>query len=171
MKKISLLFFIFFLAAQIQAQKVNWISFEEAVELTKKNPKPMLISVYADWCGWCKRMDATTYSNKTIIDYINNNFYAVKLNGEQKEDLVYNDYTFKYKPNGRRGYNEFAAALLDGKLSYPTTVVMNKELKLLDRVPGYLETKLMEQVVTYFASEKYKIVEWKDFIKDFKSKL
>ena len=49
MKKISLLFFIFFLAAQIQAQKVNWISFEEAVELTKKNPKPMLIRVYADW--------------------------------------------------------------------------------------------------------------------------
>ena len=92
-------------------------------------------------------MDRITYGNKIISSYINENFYPVKLDGEQREDLIYKDYTFKYKPWGRKGYHEFAAALLNGKLSYPTTVFMNGKLELLDRVPGYLSPDIMEQVI------------------------
>tara|TARA_R110001632_G_scaffold67875_1_gene159433 strand:+ start:3916 stop:4431 length:516 start_codon:yes stop_codon:yes gene_type:complete len=171
MKNIVAFLFLSLLTSQIHAQKVNWISFEKAVELSKENPKLMLISVYADWCGYCKKMDRTTFKDSIIATYINKNFYTVKLNGEQKEDLIYNDHTFKFKASGRTGYNEFAAALLDGKLSYPTTVFMNEDLKLLDRVPGYLDTKIMEQVMTFFASEKYKTETWDDFVKSFKSNL
>lgn len=171
MKKLFPLLSILFLSISIQAQEVTWISFEKAVELNKENPKPLLVDVYTDWCGWCKKMDKETYTNKTIIDYINTHFYAVKLDGEDKNDIVYNDYTFKFKANGRRGYNEFAAALLNGKLSYPTTVFLDAKMQLLDRVPGYLDTKMMEQITAFFATESYKNVEWETFQKEFKSSL
>ncbi len=163
---------LLFLALQLTAQeKVNWVSFEEAIKLNKNNPRLMLIDVYTDWCGWCKKMDKTTYENDFIVNYINKNFYAVKLDGEGKNDIVYNDYTFKFKSQGRRGYHELAASLLNGKLSYPTTVFLNDKMQLLDRVPGYLDTKLMEQIVTYFATKKYQTVKWDDYIKNFKSNL
>lgn len=153
------------------AQEVKWLSFEEAIALNKKNPKPILLDMYTDWCGWCKKMDKTTYKNKVIVDYINQNFYAIKMDGEGKKDITFRNHTFKFKNEGRRGYHELAAALMNGKMSYPTTIFMNQKEELLDKIPGYLDAKTMEKVLAYFADEKYKTEKWADFDKNFKSQL
>lgn len=172
MKKKGLLFIItlFFLSTNAQ-KNLKWLSFEEAIALNKKNPKPILIDVYTDWCGYCKKMDLYTYSNKTISGYINKNFYAVKLNGEEKKDITFNDHTFKFHKQGRRGYHELAAALMNGKLSYPTTIFLSENEELLDKIPGYLDTEIMEKVLVYFSKNLYKTTDWEEFNKSFKSNL
>lgn len=171
MKYYIILLALFFTVTGVKSQEIEWISIENAVELNKVNPKPFLINVYTDWCGWCKRMGMTTYKNEVIIKYINKNYHAVKLNGEEKKDILFKDYTFTYKPQGRRGYNEFAAALLNGKLSYPTTVFLNDKVEILDRVPGYLDANLMEKVIKYFGMKKYEDTKWEDFVKEFESEI
>jgi thiol:disulfide interchange protein len=35
---------------------VKWLSYDEAIALSKKNPKPIFIDVFTDWCGWCKEI-------------------------------------------------------------------------------------------------------------------
>lgn len=170
MKKYILILFIF-TGFVSQAQEVKWLSFEEAIARNKKNPKPILIDIYTDWCGWCKKMDRTTYQNAIVVDYINTHFYAVKMDGEGKEEITFREYTFKFRKEGRTGFHELAAALMDGKLSYPTTVFMDEKEQLLDKIPGYLDTKMMEKILFYFANDKYKTEKWADFEKTFKSKL
>ena len=171
MKKIIALLIIAFALNTNAQEKVNWLSFEKAIEANKTNPKPLLISIYTDWCGWCKKMYNETYTNPIIAKYVNDNYHAIKLNGEGKKPITYKDYTFKFSQQGRTKYHELSAALLNGKLSYPTTIILNKEEQLLDRISGYLPAKKMEMVLAFFIEKKKKEEKWEDFVRNFKSNI
>ena len=149
----------------VSAQEVNWISWNEAHELsqTEKNPKKIFIDVYTDWCGWCKKMDKDTFQNPEVATYMKANFYMVKLDAEGKEDITYNGKTFKFVPQGRRGYHEFAAALLQGKMSYPTVVFLDEKLGMLSPVPGYQKVEPFMQIARYFGDNIYKEKDWKTY--------
>jgi len=172
MKKIILAAIFIVTAIALQAQeKVNWIGFEEAIELNKKEPRPIVVDLYTDWCGWCKRMDKDTYANETIAKYINENFYAVKMDGEGKEDINFKGNTFKFKQEGRSKYHEFAAAIMKGKMSYPSTAFFNKEEQLLQTVPGYLTKEKFEKILAFFGGGNEQKEPWPTFEKNFKSAL
>lgn len=54
-----------------ETPKIRWYSIEEAVELNSKSKakdkKKFFIDVYTDWCGWCKKMDANTFTDPVIV--------------------------------------------------------------------------------------------------------
>jgi thioredoxin-related protein len=156
-------------------KKVKWMSIEEAVLAAErdkaqgKQPKKVFIDVYTDWCGWCKKMDKDTFEHPEISAYLNQNFYPVKLNAEQREEIVFQNYSFKYVPKGRRGYHEFAASLMEGKMSYPTVVFLSEDYKILQRIPGYLDVKSFDMIMKFFAEEHFEETSWDDFRENYKS--
>lgn len=149
--------------------RVTWYTFEEAVELTKNEPKKIFIDVYTDWCGWCKKMDASTFNNPTVAKYLNENFYPVKFNAEQKEDVQFKGYTFKYIPQGRRGYHQLAASLLNNQLSYPTVVFLDENVNMIQPLPGYRGAKSFYPILKFFAENHYKEITWQEFQKIYES--
>jgi len=157
--------FIGLMTYSAAAQEVNWLSWNEAATLaaTEKNPKKIFIDVYTDWCGWCKKMDKDTFQNAEVAEYMSNNFYMVKLDGEGKEPIDFKGKTYKYVPSGKRGYHEFAAALLQGRLSYPTVVFMDEQLKMLSPVPGYQKPDPFMNIARYFGDNIYKEKDWKTY--------
>ncbi len=168
MKKAIFIFSILFSISYLsEAQEIKWYSFEEAVALSKKEPRKLLIDIYTDWCGWCKKMDAGVYSNEYMIDYINKNYYAVKFNAEQKEDIEFSDHTFKYVASGRRGVHELAVALTNNKLSYPTTVFMDEEFRIIQPIAGYMKADDMAPILKYFGEDLYTDTSWEEFQKDY----
>jgi thioredoxin-related protein len=120
-------------------EAINWMSWEEAMVAMEESPKKVFIDVYTDWCGWCKRMDANTFTDEAVIEYMNENYYAVKFNAEGTEDLDYLGRTLSYRPgqNGRRGVHELAVVLLNGRLGYPSFVYLDEEAQSLKVSPGY----------------------------------
>ena len=58
-------------------------------EKMKKEPRPILLDFYTDWCGWCKQMMKTTYADVNLASYINTYFYPAKFNAESKDTIEY----------------------------------------------------------------------------------
>ena len=137
----------------------------------KVEKRKIIVDLYTDWCGWCKRMDKTTFRNTVIVDYINKKYYAVKFNAEQKEDLIFDSNVFKFVSQGRRGYHEFAAALTQNHLSYPTYVFMTDDEQILQVFAGYQQAKEFEYILNYFGDDIYKTKKWGQFEKDFTPKI
>lgn len=134
-------------------KRIKWLTIQEAYALTQKTPKKFVVDVYTDWCGWCKVMDRETFSKPAIVDYVNENYYAVKLNAEQTEDIKLGKQTFKYVSGGSRGVHELAAALMKNQMSYPTTVFLDEKFQLIQPIPGYLEPRMFHQIITYFGQD------------------
>jgi thioredoxin-related protein len=146
---------------------VNWLTFEEAQKKNKEVNKPFIIDIYTDWCGWCKHMIKTTYSNPGIASYINANFYPVKFDAETKDTIEYNGKIYKPLSPQPRTAHELAIKFLGNSLSYPSTMfVTNKfEFNLLSQ--GYLEDKKLEPLLIFMVENAWQTCVYEEFNKHF----
>lgn len=143
------------------ATEIRWMSLDDVQVAMKAKPKKVFMDVYTDWCGWCKVMDKKTFSHPDVIRYINKNFYAVKLNAEQREPIRFNGSMYSFKEDARA--NEFAVNILQGRMSYPTSVIMEENFQNPQPIPGYLDVPTIEKVLKYIgegAHKKQTFAEW-----------
>ncbi|MBX2904367.1 MAG: DUF255 domain-containing protein [Chitinophagales bacterium] len=178
MKKILFLIGVLFLSVTsfkspktTEGGGIKWLTWEQAQAAQKVKPKKIVVDVYTDWCGWCKRMDATTFSHPEIVKYVNEHYYAVKFNAEQRQPIVFNGKEYKFIGQGSRGYHELAAFIMNNKMSYPTTVYLDEQLSILSPVPGYLEPATFEMILSYFATNAFRNTQWEQYQNTFKGKI
>ncbi len=142
---------------------VKWLTFEEAIKKSKAEKRPVFIDVYTDWCGWCKVMDKNTFNDPQVAKLLNEKFYAVKFDAEQKEDVVFDGNTFKFVASGRNGYHQLAAALLNNQLSYPTVVFLNEDFKMIQPLAGYRQAPEFHKIAQFIGEGHYKTVKWEEW--------
>lgn len=152
--------------------KIHWYTFEEATKINSRHPKKIFMDVYTDWCGWCKRLDAVTFSNPEIVKYINANFYAVKFDAERKDVVKYKgkDYINR-NPYGMRQPHDLAAYFLQGKMSYPTVVFLNEKMDVITPVAGYMGPRDFEGIINFIGSDAYQKEKFEDFKSSFQGKV
>lgn len=154
MKPIKPFFFFYSLAltliasgtAQAQEQ-IQWMKFEEAIAANAKNPKMILVDVYTDWCGWCKKMDKDTFTDPRVIAHFQKNFYAVKLNAE--------DTNRKFPFMGKT-FTEAEMAASMRVNSYPNFVVIEPGLQNIAQLPGYREPEAFLAGITELIEKAFK---------------
>ena len=172
MRKLSIFIFLSLildiaLLAQTTENKggVKWYTFQQAIELNKKNPKKIFIDVYTNWCGWCKLMMKNTFSEPQVAAYLNNNYYPVRFNAETRDTIQYLGKTYVNKAIGRHPTHQLTILLLQGRLSYPSVVYMDKNLQLITKVPGYMTPEKILPYLIFFDEDIYKNTPFTDFQK------
>lgn len=158
-------------SGQEETQKIQWMSWEEAVEKSRTEPKKVMLDVYTSWCVWCKRMDSSTLQEPAIVEYINEHYYPVKLNAEYREEITYEDKVYRFVRSGRNGYHELAAELLNGRLSFPTIVFMDENLEIIQSIAGYKTPAQFMRIVTYFGNDRHITTPWSTYKKSFVPKM
>lgn len=123
------------------AGEIKWMTWDEAVVSNQLEPKMLFIDVYTDWCGWCKVMDKQTFTDPNVVNYINDNYYAVKFNAENEDPVTFRGQEFKVVEGGRRGIHTLAYALLEGQLSYPSYVYLNANFQRVNVSKGFKQAE------------------------------
>ncbi len=81
MKKVLSALFVCGVAGALLAADSNWLtSVPEAKAKAEKEQKLVLMDFTgSDWCGWCKKLDAETFSKSEFIDYAKKNLVLVEV--------------------------------------------------------------------------------------------
>ncbi|MEM7186638.1 MAG: thioredoxin family protein [Bacteroidota bacterium] len=170
-----LLFALCLSSLSIAAQKVNWMTMDEALAAQEKEPKKIIMDVYTTWCGPCKLLDKNTFGNDKVANFINENYYPVKFNAEGPEEITYQNFTYtnpNYQParKGRNATHFFADALkLQG---YPSLVFFEEDGTLIQAIPGYKSPQQIEIYLKMIANDDYKelttMEAWQAYQENFK---
>jgi thioredoxin-related protein len=117
---------------------IRWYNLESGLSEGKKQNKIILMDIYTDWCKWCKKMDSDVYSDKEIVNYLEENFICVKLDGEGHSLLNYN----------HRNLTETEITKQFGIDSFPTTVFFNANGDHISSIPGYYPADEFKDILT-----------------------
>ena len=134
-----------------QKDQINWISFNQLNDSLKVHPKKVFVNFYAYWCVYCKEMDRTTFQNKEVIKRLNEKYYAVKINVETEEKIIFGGQTFvnnrikKVNP-----VHEIALLLASRKnkpFSLPAYLVFNEKFEAEARYFQYLDVPALLKII------------------------
>lgn len=103
-----------FLNAQMNFEHGTW---KEVLEKAKKENKNIFVDVYTVWCGPCKLMSKSTFTNDTVANFYNANFINYKIDAEKGEGI---EIAHKYEVN-----------------CYPNLLIINPNGEIVHRGAGY----------------------------------
>lgn len=141
-----------------KVEKIKWISFNEGIKKAKADKKPIFIDFYTDWCTYCKKLDAVTYSDDKVANYMNDKFITIKVNAESPEKVIFRGETYTMRD----------LALAFGVNSYPYMFFLEDEQNTLGPLPGFVEPDKFYVIASFIGSNAYKTTSIENYTKNFK---
>jgi uncharacterized protein YyaL (SSP411 family) len=131
-----------------QEEGLKWYNWNDGFPKALAGDKILLIDIYTDWCGWCKKMDRDTYSKKDIMDLINKHFIAVKFNPEKT--------AFMYDLNDKKvsSWDLYAQLVQNQRSGYPTTVFLYPKEGKVYILAGYQDEANFKQTLNNYIGLK-----------------
>ena len=137
----------FVLAAPVAAGQegepavVQWHSYVNGMEKLQQGEKTGFLYFYTDWCGYCKKADQETFSDKQVSSYLNENFVPIRVNADEEKALA-------------RQY---------GVVHYPSNIFLSPEGEVIAARPGYIPADQMIDILAFIHTDSFKTMTFREF--------
>lgn len=137
------------------ADEGQWLDYSAALKKAGESKRMVLVDVYTDWCGWCKKMDRDVYGDSKVRAVLDEFFVTAKLDAEAAT---------KHAFQGQMA-TEREIAKAYGITGYPTTVFLTETGEPITVLPGYIPKETFLNVLEYIHKRLYETQSWEDFLK------
>lgn len=144
MKKLCIFLFIIFSALNYGQS----ISFEELQDKIIRSQKPILIKIEAPWCSVCKIQNKQIEKDRELKKILSEKYYYLELDAETKQDIIFNNKTYSFVPQGlSSGTHELASELNDNSQAYPAWILLTSDYKIISRYNGLIKAGKLKKLL------------------------
>ena len=122
-----------------------WVSLEEAQTKALDEGKYIVLDVYTEWCGFCRRMNRETYADKRVQEVLDKYFYPVRIDAESPRIVAFKG----------ESYSMIDLAQAFGVRSFPTTIFLSPDGDPVALQPGFIEADRFHKMLSFVGSESY----------------
>jgi thioredoxin-related protein len=134
-KTVAILIFVFLMmSGQAFCEGIEWKSYGEGMALSRQENKKVFLHFRTDWCGYCRKMDQTTFQDVKVIEFLNKHFVSITVDGDKEKSHVK-----EYKVGG-----------------YPDNRFLDEKGKDVYKLPGLLGPMAFLFYIEYIQSDSYR---------------
>lgn len=126
--------------------EIVWIDYDKGLVQAADEDRHIFINFTTSWCGWCKKMDATTFADSEVVKLFHEKFVTIKVDGDSKRELDIAGYKITEKMLTRQEF---------GVGSYPTYWFLDPAGDKLGAIKGYHSKEQLTQYLTFISEKQY----------------
>jgi len=139
-----------------KADALTWHKYDEGLAKAKKEKKHVLVAFYTNWCGWCRRMDKSTYADEEVEKVLNQSYVAIRVNGQSKEKVEVDEKKITEKELAKK----FRVR------SYPITWFLKHSGEKIAPYYGYADAPTFLNVLNYIKDDLYDKISFDEYLKN-----
>lgn len=137
--------------------KMQWVSLEDGMKQAAASGKYTFVTVYTDWCTYCRKLNQVTFRAQPVLEELHKNFRSVRVNAESDKPVVW---------KGKR-MTEREVATVWGVKGFPTMLFLSPKGEIIGTYSAYADPELMVQLLTYISSgARERDVSFDEFIEE-----
>lgn len=145
---------------------INWISLSEAISLNNQKPKGIFLTFYTKSNAASSVMLANAFSHNMVAQFMNNNFYCVRIDAQTTDTLTWDKPYYNSKQAGN--FHDLAKKMMRDNMQFPSLFFIDENDKLILAEQSYLSPEALYVLSNYVVSQAYKSKDFTEYVKTFK---